>query len=182
MARIFLGRNRSSPVTAFERFGVAVTAGYPTESAVAQIVARAGLELGKHSKGTLHSVGALCRVYDREGADVLARVLCVLRDAYDSSPHGFGARLIDGVALVLAHYSRLDDTLLVGALAAEPHGVHGLQRRAEDYRERLGRPLPQCIAASVVDVYNRRAGEKLRLVKWWKAQSGGRLRRAPRVP
>ena len=31
MARMFLGRNRSTPVSAFERFGVAVTAGYPTE-------------------------------------------------------------------------------------------------------------------------------------------------------
>ena len=31
----------------------------------------------------------------------------------------------------------------------------GLLRRAEDYRERLGRPQPQCLAAAVVDVYNR---------------------------
>ena len=38
MARMFLGRNRSTPVTAFERFGVAVTAGYPAERAITEIV------------------------------------------------------------------------------------------------------------------------------------------------
>ena len=34
MVRMFLGRNRSTPVTAFERFGVAVTAGYAGERAI----------------------------------------------------------------------------------------------------------------------------------------------------
>ena len=38
MARMFLGRNRSTPVTPFERFAVAVTAGYPTEVAITKIV------------------------------------------------------------------------------------------------------------------------------------------------
>ena len=46
MARMFLGRNRSTPVTAFERFGVAVTAGYPTEGAITKIVESLGLKIG----------------------------------------------------------------------------------------------------------------------------------------
>ena len=43
MARMFLGRNRSTPVTPFERFAVAVTAGYPTEVAITKIVESLGL-------------------------------------------------------------------------------------------------------------------------------------------
>ena len=89
---------------------------------------------------------------------------------------------IEGLGLVLAAYSRIDDKFLVRGLASEPHGLHGLQRRAEDYRERLGRQVPECVTAGVVDIYNRQVGGKRSLVKWWKAHKGGRLRRAKRVP
>ncbi len=177
MARMFLGRNRSTPVTAFERFSVAVTAGYRTEGAIAQIVDRVDLKVGyPKTDGNVYSVAALRRVYDRHGAIVLERVLSVLRDAYQRSPAGLGGQLIDGVGLVLGTYAALDDKLLVQALSQEPHAVHGLKRRAEEYRERLGRPVPECVAASVVDIYNRRAGRNRSLVKWWKAHEGGRLR------
>ena len=182
MADMFLRRNRSTPVTAFERFGVAVTAGYPTEVAISEIVTGLGLKIGyPKTDGNVYSVGALRRVYDRDGAAVLERVLRILRDAYRSNPAAFGRTLIDGFGLVLAAYSRVDDELLVSALVAEPHGVHGLQRRADDYRERLGRKVPECVAAGLVDIYNRRVGKKRQLVKWWKADKGGRLRRASRA-
>ena len=173
MARMFLGRNQSTPVTAFERFGVAVTAGYPTEQAITRIVENAGHE-GRipGTEGNVYSVGALRRVYDRYGGETLERVLRVLRDAYNNSAAGLSRQLIDGVGLVLGTYRQVDDRLLVEALGKEPHGIHGLQRRAEEYRERLGRPVPECVAAGVVDVYNRHGDASEALVKWWKAQTG----------
>lgn len=178
MARLFLGRNQSSPVTAFERFGVAVTAGYPTERAITEIVERAGLKIGyPGTDGNIYSVGALRRVYERYGRKILERTLQVLQDAYNKSAASLGARLIDGVGLVVATYAEIDDNLLIEALSKERHGVHGLERRAEEYRERLGRPVPECVAAGVVDVYNRHAGRRRSLVKWWKAHEGSRLRR-----
>ena len=178
MARIFLGRNRSTPVTPFERFGVAVTAGYPTETAILEIVESTGLKIG-HPKvhGQVYSVGALRRVYDRHGPAVLARVMRVLCDAYQGAPAGLGRTLIDGVGLVVATYGVLTDKFLVEALGNEPHGAHALKRRAEEYRERLGRPVPECVAAAAVDIYNRHVGKKRGLVKWWKTQASGRLRR-----
>ena len=177
MARMFLGRNQSAPVTAFERFGVAVTAGYPAERAITEIVESLGLKIGyPGTEGNVYSVGALRRVYDRYGAKTLERVLRVLRDGYNSNPAGLGGQLIDGLGLVLATYPRIDEKLLIEGLSKEPHGVHALQRRAEQYRERLGRPVPECVAAGVVDIYNRHSGRKRSLVKWWKAQEGGRLR------
>ena len=183
MARMFLGRNRSTPVSAFERFSVAVTAGYPVETAIAEIVSGLGLQLGYPKNiGNVFAVGALRRVYDRDGAQTLERVLRVLRDAYHSSPNGFDRRLIEGLGLVLAAYSAVEDERLVRGLAIERHGFHGVHRRAEDYRERLGRKVPECVAAAVVDIYNGQTGRKGALVKWWKAHKGGRLRRPRRVP
>ena len=181
MARMFLGRNRSTPVTAFERFRVAVTAGFPAETAITEIVEGLGLKIGHaRTEGKIHAVAALRRVYGRHGPDTLERVLRVLRDAYDRSAAGFGQQLIDGLGLVLATYKRIDDKQLVKALSSEPHGVHALQRRAEAYRERLGRVMPECTAASLVDIYNRHVGRKRVLVKWWKAFHGGRLHRSRR--
>ena len=91
MARLFLGRNDSTPVTAFERFGVAVTAGYATETAIKEIVEKAGLKIGyPGSDGNIFSVGALRRVYNRYGAKTLERVLNVLRSAYNRSASGLG--------------------------------------------------------------------------------------------
>ena len=178
MARMFLGRNRSMPVTAFERFGVAVTAGYPTEGAITKIVESLGLKIGyPKTEGNVYSVGALRRVYDRYGADTLERALRVLRDAYQNRPAGLGRQAIDGVGLVLGTYAALDDKLLVAALSKEHHGVYALRRRAEEYRERLGRQVPECVAAAVVDIYNRHAGRRRSLVKWWKVHEGGHVRR-----
>ena len=169
MADLFLGRNRARVVTAFERFLVAVTAGYPREKAIMAIVRGAQLEIGhQQALRTVHSVGALIRVYERDGPEVLRRVLCILRDAYAGAPGAFGRVVVDGFGLVVARYADLDDAVLVGALAKDRHGVHDLLRRAEEYRERLGRLLPQCLAAAVVDVYNRGARRKARLTKWWR--------------
>ena len=178
MARLFLGRNESTPVTAFERFGVAVTAGYSKETAIKEIVEKAGLKIGYPGPdGNIFSVGALRRVHDRYGAKTLERVLNVLRSAYNRSASGLGRQLIDGIGLVIASYARVDDKVLVEALSKELHGVHGVHRRAEDYRERLGRPVPECVAAGVVDIYNQHAGRKRSLVKLWKILEGGKLRR-----
>ena len=183
MARMFLGRNRSTPVSAFERFSVAVTAGYPVETAIADIVSGLGLRIGYPKQiGNVFAVGALRRVYERDGAKTLERVLRILRDAYDSSSNGFDRRLIEGLGLVRAAYSAVKDERLARALALERHGFHGVHRRAEDYRERLGRPVPECVAAAVVDIYNSQNSKKAGLVKWWKANKGGRLRSPRRVP
>ena len=81
MARMFLGRNRSTPVTAFERFGVAVTAGYPTEGAITKIVESLGLKIGyPKTEGNVYSVGraaegvrALWRRQPRARAPRIAR-------------------------------------------------------------------------------------------------------------
>ena len=183
MATMFLGRNRSTPVTAFERFGVAVTAGYPAEVAIAGIVESLGLKIGDPKvRGNVFAVGALRRVYDRDGGEVLTRVLRVLRAAFESDPQAFGRRLLEGLGLVLAAYADLDDALLVRSLAALPNNVQSVHSLAEQHRQQLGRPVPDCVAAAVVDIYNGAVGKKRRLVKWWKVDTAGAIRRRSRLP
>ena len=41
-------------------------------------------------------------------------------------------------------------------------------RRAESQRERTGNQKAQCIAATIVDIYNKGASGKQRLASWWK--------------
>ena len=169
-ADLFLGRNNTKSVSAFDRFRVAVTAGHERERAIMAIVKGAKLQIHQDKcPGCISSVGALQRVYEDGGGDVLARVLRTLRDAYDAAPAAFGRVVIEGLGLLFGRHPKFDDDdALVSALGKDRHGVHGLLRRAEEYRERLGRPQPQCVAAAVIDVYNREQRRKARLPRWWK--------------
>ena len=75
--------------------------------------------------------------------------------------------VVEGLGLLYGRHPKINDAALVSALGKDRHGVHGLLRRAEDYRERLGRSQPQCLAAAAVDVYNREQRGKARLPRWW---------------
>ena len=170
MADLFLGLNGSRTVSAFDRFMVAVTAGHPLESRIMRIVLSAQLEISRRRcRGCICAVGGLQQVFERDGAAVLERVLRTLRDAYDASPDAFGRLMLEGVALVVRVYGpQLDHDSLIAALGRGRHGVRGLQRRAQEYRERLGRGLRECVAAAIVDVYNKKRKRKARVKRWWK--------------
>ncbi len=170
MADLFLGRNKARPVAAFERFTVAVTAGHARESAIMKIVRNAKLEIKRdHQKGCIVAVGGLVRVFDLQGPAILERVLRTLREAYDAAPNAFGRAAVEGLGLVYERYgTQIDDETLVGALGRDRHGIHGILRRAEEYRERVGRNQPQCVAAAIVDVYNQAQKGKARIRRWWR--------------
>ena len=171
MADLFLGRNNARPVATFERFTVAVTAGYSRENAIMKIVIGAKLDVKRdHQKGCIVAVGGLQRVFDLQGPAILERVLVTLRESYDAAPNAFGRASVEGLALVYERYGReIDDEALVGALGQDRHGINGILRRAEEYRERVGRGQPQCVAAAIVDVYNQARKGKSRVRRWWRA-------------
>jgi len=77
--------------------------------------------------------------------------------------------VVEGLGLVFGVYhTRIDDESLIAALGKDRHGVHGVLRRADEYRERVGRAQPQCVAAALVDVYNQGRKGRARLPRWWK--------------
>ena len=173
MADLFLGRNDTLNLTSFDRLYVACAAGYKRECDVRAVLDKLALRVSRSpNSGSISAVGAMMRVNDRVGVEFLERALLVLRDAYAGDPEAFSRGGLEGVALVLVRHAEVDNAVLVEALAEYPNGFHGLFRRADTHRERLGRPLPHCVAAAIVDVYNRnqkKRSRKHRLRGWWKA-------------
>ena len=138
MADLFLGRNKSRVVNTFERFTVAVTAGHTRENAIMRVVTAAKLEIKKDQrKGCIFAVGGLKRVFEKEGAAVLQRVLETLRDARTTRrPTRSGERWSKAYQPV----AKVDDcgsTRSVEFRTLDSHG-DGQKDRRRDRRRRCG--------------------------------------------
>jgi hypothetical protein len=156
----------------FEKFQVACTAERKRETDIRRTVESQGLKISQtKDAGCIGAVGALGRVYDRAGAAVLGQALRTIRDAYGGDPNAFDGELIQGLGLIYNRYNgKTDEKALATALSAAAHGVRGLMRRAEAQRERTGNQKSHCVAATVVDIYNKGLGPRAgkRLPTWWK--------------
>lgn len=172
MADIFLGRDERKAISTFDKFHVACTAGHKRESDVRRVVEVNGLKISQSdSPNSIRAVGALCQLYDRAGDTVLGQTVRVLKRAFDGDPNAFDSSLIGGIGLVFNRYNgRTNERDLASRLAAAPSGVRGVLRRAESQRERTGNQKSQCVAATVVDIYNKGLGPRAadRLPSWWK--------------
>lgn len=173
-ADAFLKRNNSMAVNAYNKFRIAVVAGWPDEQAVAGIVLRQKLTISrdKDADGRVIAVGTLLRVYRRAGAEVLSRTLGIIRDAYGTV--GLDAQTISGMSMVIHRYGTdVDDAEMIRRLSAANGGVGGMLGRAERYRKETGNPKQFCVAGAIVDTYNSRSaaskgGNGHRLLSWWK--------------
>lgn len=170
-ANIFLGRNGGLHVTPFSKFLVSCTAGYEAESDIKRTVESVGLKLSiSKSDRSICAVSALMKVYTSVGAAGLAMVLRVLKRAFDGDAYAFDGHLIQGVGMVVARYgAKVDEPVLANALSMAQFGARGLLRRAQSTRERTGNRVPICVAAVVVEQYNKRV--KAKLPAWWKEQA-----------
>lgn len=171
MADIFLGRDDRKAVDPFSRFHIACTAGRKRESDIRRTVETQGLKVSKsRGEDCVGAVSALGRVYDRDGAVVLGQALRTTRNAYAGDPDAFDSNVIDGVALVFNRYNgQINEKDLASRLSQSAHGVRGLLRKAEATKVRTGNQKVQCVAATVVEIYNRGGGKKL--PSWWKSAS-----------
>lgn len=171
MADIFLGRDARRAISPYDKFHVACTAGHVRENAIRRVVEANGLKVGRgRDENMIGSVGALCKVYERSGDVVVGQVLRTLKGAFAGDANAFEAALIEGVGLVFNRYNgKTDEKALATRLAATAHGVRGLLRRVESQRERTGNLKAQCVAATVVDIYNKGLGPRAadRLPPWW---------------
>ena len=167
-AEKFLVLNDVLAVNAMAKFRVGVQAGRGVESDIDRIVRAQELCVSTDKiDGAIRAVGTLRRVYDRSGADVLARSLRIVRDAYGNA--GLAAPVIDGIALVCARYNgQLDDETAIRRLSAAHAGVNGLLNQAEQLRKQTGNAKGHCVAAAAVDIVNGRARGKKALPSWWK--------------
>ena len=169
-AEKFLKLNDTLTVNAMAKFKVGVQAGRYTETDIDRIVRAQGLCVTQDKiEGGVRAVGTLRRVYEREGAAVLARSLGIIRDAYGTA--GFEAPVIDGMGYLCGRYNgELDVPNAVTRLASAHGGVNGLLNNAKILRRQTGNSRGQCVAAAAVDLINRGRGGK-KLPAWWKSEA-----------
>lgn len=172
MAELFLGRDARRAISPYDKFHVSCTAGRERENDIRRVVEANGLKISRDKKeGCIGAIAALGKVYDRSGDVVVGQVVRTIKNAYAADPTAFDGAVIEGLGLVYNRYNgHTNEKELAARLAATPYGVRGLLRRAESQRERTGNQKSQCVAASVVEIYNKGAGPraKNRLPSWWK--------------
>lgn len=171
MAVLFAGLNSRRTVNAFDMFMVRCTAEEKRESDIRRIVEAQGLRLSQEkSDGCVSAVSACGKVYDAANDIVLGQALRTIKSAYAGDPVAFDGKVIEGLGLLYNRYNgRTNEKEMAGRLASTQYGVRGLLRRAEAQRERTGNQKAHCVAAVIVEIYNRgRTSKTGRLPAWWK--------------
>src|SRR5262245_25347392 len=172
MADIFLGRDDRRPINVFDKFYVACTAERQRENDIRRTVEAQGLKISKRAEsGCIAAVSALGKVYDRSGNVVLGQVLRTVRDAFGADAQAFDSQMIQGLGLLFNRFNgKTNEHELVARLSGTHHGVRGVLRRAEAARERTGNQKPHCVAATIVEIYNKGLGPRdpKRLPVWWR--------------
>lgn len=110
-------------------------------------------------------------VYDRSGDTVLGQVVRTINLGFGGDPRAFDSAVIQGLGLVYNRYNGQTNEKELGARLGElRQGARELLRKAEAIRTRTGNQKQQCVAAAVVDIYNRSLGPRAkdRLASWWK--------------
>jgi uncharacterized protein DUF6551 len=170
MAEIFLGRDDRRRIDPFAKFLVACTAQRARETEVRRMVETNGLKISRQKEDRcIGAVSSLLKVYDSAGSIVLGQTLRTIRDAYDADSKAFDGLIIEALGLAFNRYNgRLLEKELIVHLSAMTHGVRGLINRAEAQRLKTGHQKVQCLAAVIVEAYNKHATPRHRVLSWWK--------------
>ena len=169
---IFLGRDKRRQVPPFDKFHIACTAGYVRETSIRRAVESNGQKFSRDRDEGISTVGALGKVYDQSGDIVLGQVIRTINLSFSGDPLGFDRSVIEGLGLVYNRFNgKTNERNMAHRLSALKQGARELLRKAEALRERTGNQKKHCVAAVIVDVYNKGEGSttsKGRLPSWWK--------------
>lgn len=181
-ADIFLGTNQRKQVPPYDKFHVSCTAGYQRELDILRAVESNGQRISNERGQGIPVVGALGKVYDRagdaaNGQKVLGQVIRTINLGFGGDPMGFDRSVVEGLGLVFNRFDgRTNEKAMAQRLGNLRQGARELLRKAEAIRERTGNQKKHCVAAAVVDIYNRGEGphSRNRLPSWWKAEEFNR--------
>lgn len=171
MAEIFLGRDDRKGIPLYDKFHVACTAGRRRERDIQRAVEANGQKIGRARDEGISALGALGTVYDRSGDVVLGQVVRAINIGFGGDGQAFDRSIIEGLGLVFNRYNgKTNEKDLGHRLGELKHGARELLRKAEAIRERTGNQKKQCVAAAVVDLYNKGKAPRdaHRLPSWWK--------------
>lgn len=169
-AEMFLKRNDTLAVTAFDKFRIGVRAGRHPEVDVEKIIRDNGLRVARQGPGAVRAPATFLKVYRAHGGQVLTAALGTAHAAYGDS--GLQSRVIDGIALMLSRYHNgmVDLERLANQLGALHLGVDGLIQAAWKIREKSGETFTVAVAAATVDAYNSGLSGRKRLNSWWRSE------------
>lgn len=171
MAEIFLGRDDRKPIPLYDKFHVSCTAGHRRERDIQRAVEANGQKISRSPDEGISAVGALARVYDRSGDVVLGQVVRAINLGFGGDSRAFDRAVIEGLGLVFNRYNgKTNEKDLGTRLSDLRRGARELLAKAETVRARTGNNKSQCVAAVVVDLYNKGRAPlaKDRLPSWWK--------------
>lgn len=170
-ANMFRRLNDQKQVTALAKFQVAVTAGWAKELDIDRIVRANGCSVSKNKTvGAVSCVGTLYKVYDANGGIALGRALRLLLQGCGDA--GLTAAFIEGMGMVVGTYNgALDDAHMLRRLHEYPGGTAGLMNAANQTKLSTGHSMGQCVAATIVDAYNRGKQGRGRLPQWWSTKA-----------
>lgn len=166
----FLKLSDTLGINAFAKFKIGVTAGRAEECEINAVVRHCGLKVSNNKDDTsVSAVAALRRVWHMGGAGILARTLVIIRDGYGRP--GLKSAVIEGIGLTLQRYGdELKDERMRRGLEDAMGGINGLTNRAEILRRTTGASLAHCMAASAIELYNKKRGKNL--PGWWRESNG----------
>jgi hypothetical protein len=170
MAEIFLGRDERKPIPLYDKFHVACTAGRRRERDIQRAVEANGQKITRAKEDGISAVGALGTVYDRSGDVVLGQVVRTINLGFGGDPMAFDRAVIEGLGLLFNRYNGKTNEKQLGARLSDlKQGARELLRKAEAIRVRTGNQKKQCVAAAMVDIYNKGLGprDSHRLPSWW---------------
>lgn len=154
-ARLFLKLNAYKNKTAMTKFRAGLSAGLQREAAIAEIVKSCGYTIGTGTAvDTLQCTAALCKVYDKCGADGLLAVLRLARSAWPDC-RSLNSVVVCGLGLI---FSRFNGELDVKRLETKTkRGVthDALIGKARSRRGVMGGDVATNVADTLIDIYNR---------------------------
>ncbi len=174
-AKIFLDLNSGDRPTIIDRYKVSLVAGDEQTTAIDAILHAYGWQVGPTgASGTISCVVAIQNLYRRSVAEdqdpnLLQLALIVIGGAWGDASDGAQAHLITGIGRFMGEYKdRVNLSRLIEVLRDYKDGPRGLTRAAKTLATAKGRKLPMVVAELLVDLYNRRLGDRNSLPSWTK--------------
>lgn len=185
-ARLFIARNDRRSVRRYDIFRIGVTGRDPDALAICKVVQDFGLVISDNSSdGHIVAVDALERLYEgagiaskREGLTALKHTLNTVTQAWGRQGTALHGTVLLGIGLVQLRYSKeIDQKDLIKKLGPFPGGGSGLLGRARTMKELNGKNIYHCIAALVVDQYNK--GRRETRLDPWDGQGSRKRKKVP---
>jgi hypothetical protein len=173
-AKLFVLLNNTAKPRRIDRFQKRVVAEDPDAVTIDKIVRSHGFRISdQHGPRLIASTEALEGIYrgdlrTRTGPhpEALDATLRVMTKAWGQD-QAIDGRVLYGLGLVMVrHVGEVDEAALARKLAGFPGGPANLLGKARGLRELQGGTVVKCLAATIIELYNRGRRTNL-LADWW---------------